>query len=606
MNIYFILASLLVLASFSVIFSIDDDVKCLEGIQASLKDPKGELSWSFPNTTVAAICKLNGVSCWNEKENRIIGLALSSMQLSGRLPESLNLCHSLETLDFSNNDISGPIPTELCSWLPYIVTLDLSNNQLSGPIPSQIVGCKYLNKLVLSNNKLSGSIPYEVSRLDRLKEFSVAGNALSGSIPLFLSNNKLSGESFEGNKGLCGKPLGKCGGLSGKSLGIIIAAGVIGALFSMFLGFVIWWWFFVRYNRKKRGYGVDDGKDDSSWIQLLRSHKLVQVSLFQKPIVKIKLADLLVATNSFNAGNIIISTRTGVSYKAVLPDGSALVIKRLSACKLGEKQFQSEMNRLGQLRHPNLVPLLGFCVVEEERLLLYKHMPNGTLYSLLHGNGFVESQHGVLDWSTRLRIGVGVARGLAWLHHGCQSPYMHQYVSSNVILIDDDFDARVTDFGLARLVGSRDSNDSSFINGDLGEFGYVAPECSSTMVASLKGDVYGFGVLLLELVTGQKPIEVSIAEEGFEGNLVNWVNHLVITGRSKDAIDKALCGKGNDDEITQFLKVACTCVVSRPKDRPSMYQIYESLKSMAERHGFFEEYEEFPLIFGKQDPEFKE
>lgn len=99
---------------------------------------------------------------------------------------------------------------------------------------------------------------------------------------------------------------------------------------------------------------------------------------------------------------------------------------------------------------------------------------------------------------------------------------------------------------------------------------------------------------------------MSNADEGFKGNLVDWVNHLVITGRSKDAIDKALCGKGNDDEITQFLKVACTCVVSRPKDRPSMYQIYESLKSMAERHGISEQYEEFPLIFDKQDPDLKE
>lgn len=156
------------------------------------------------------------------------------------------------------------------------------------------------------------------------------------------------------------------------------------------------------------------------------------------------------------------------------------------------------------------------------------------------------------------------------------------------------------------MVGSRDSNDSSFVNGDLGEFGYVAPEYSSTMVASLKGDVYSFGIVLLELVTGQKPLEVSIAEEGFKGNLVDWVNHLVSTGRSKDAVDKDLHGKGHDDEIMQFLKIAWSCVVSRPKDRPSMYRVYESLKSMAEKHGFSDQHDEFPLIFGKQDPEYKE
>lgn len=181
---------------------------------------------------------------------------------------------------------------------------------------------------------------------------------------------------------------------------------------------------------------------------------------------------------------------------------------------------------------------------------------------------------------------------------------MHQNISSNVILLDYDFEARITDFGLVRLVGSRDSNDSSFVNGDLGEFGYVAPEYSSTMVASLKGDVYGFGVVLLELVTGQKPLEISSnAVEGFKGSLVDWVSQLSNAGRSVDAIDNVLAGKNHDDEILHFMKVACTCVVARPKDRPSMHQVYESLKSLADKHGFSEQYDEFPLIFGKQVPE---
>lgn len=593
------------IASISFCSAMEDDMMCLEGVRKSLSDPLGKLrSWTFTNDSVASICKLAGVSCWNEKENRLISIQLQNMDLSGGLPESLKFCRSLQTLDFSNNHLSGLIPPQICTWLPYLVTLDLSNNRLSGSIPPEIVNCKFLNTLILDGNRLSGAIPYELGRLERLKTFSVANNDLTGTVPSDLSGFEKDG--FDGNSGLCGKPLGKCGGLSGKSLGIIIAAGAIGAAVSLIIGFGLWWWFFVRASRKRRGFGGasggGDGKDiDGGWVGLLRAHKLVQVSLFQKPIVKVRLSDLLVATNNFDRQNIVISTRTGVSYKAVLPDGSALAIKRLNACKLGEKQFRSEMNRLGQLRHPNLVPLLGFCIVEEEKLLVYKHMYNGTLYSQLNGSGNANSQYGFLDWSTRLKIGVGAARGLAWLHHSCQPPYMHQNISSNVILLDYDFEARITDFGLARLVGSGDSNDSSFVNGNLGEFGYVAPEYSSTMVASLKGDVYGFGVVLLELVTGQKPLEVNNPGEGFKGNLVDWVNQLSSAGRSVDAIDNALSGKGDDDEILHFMKVACSCVVSRPKDRPSMYQVYESLKTVAEKHGFSEHYDEFPLIFGKQD-----
>ncbi|KAL9424044.1 hypothetical protein AB3S75_036012 [Citrus x aurantiifolia] len=247
MKIRFILASLLLLSYSLLTVSIEDDVKCLEGIQNSIKDPDGRLSWSFTNTTFGAICRLTGVACWNEKENRIISLNLSSMQLSGQFPESLHLCHSLETLDLSDNSLSGSIPVDLCKWLPYVVQLDLSNNHLSGPIPKQIVECKFLNKLILSNNKLSGSIPFEVSRLDRLKEFSVAGNDLSGTIPSDLA--RFPEESFDGNSGLCGKPLGRCGRFSGKDIGIIIAAGVLGALVSIILGSLIWWWFFVRVRK---------------------------------------------------------------------------------------------------------------------------------------------------------------------------------------------------------------------------------------------------------------------------------------------------------------------------------------------------------------------
>ncbi|KAL1173330.1 hypothetical protein V6Z11_A05G405100 [Gossypium hirsutum] len=487
----------------------EDDMKCLEGVKNSLKDPDGKLSnWRFDNNSVGIICNFDGVTCWNVRENRLIRLELRDMKLSGRLPQSLEYCQSLQTLD-------------------------------------------------LSANKLSA----------------------------FESHDKAD---FAGNSDLCGSPLGNCGGLSRRNLAIIIAAGVLGAAVSMLFGFGVWWWHHLRWvSLRKKGFVGGSG-----WAERLRAHKLTQVSLFQKPLVKVKLADLMAATNNFSAESIIVSTRSGTTYKAVLPDGSALAIKRLTSCRILEKQFRWEMNRLGQLRHPNLAPLLGFCIVEDEKLLVYKHMSNGTLYSLLHGSV------AVVDWPTRFRIGLGAARGLAWLHHGCRPPFLQQNISSSMILLDEDLDARIMDFGLAGFMNTSDVNETSFMEGALGELGYIAPEYSTTTVASLKGDVFGLGVVLLELVTRQKPLEVNAGgEEGFKGNLVDWINHLSDSGRIKDATDSNLRGKGHDEEMLQFLKIALNCVNPRSKDRWSMYQVYESLKNMGEENGFSEEFDDFPLIF---------
>ncbi|KAL5806640.1 hypothetical protein ACOSQ4_029373 [Xanthoceras sorbifolium] len=437
---------------------VEDDIRCLKGVKSSLNDPEG---------------KFVGVSCsW-------VFAVLSELIETG------SLCY------LSANELSGKIPPQLCSWLPYLVTLDLSNNDLTGSIPPELGNCIYLNTLILSNN---------------------------------------------------------------------LAAGVLGATVSLLLSFALDWKYHFRWVRKrKKGHRIE--RDDyCDWLEWLRAHHHVEVSLFKSPLVKVKLTDLMKATNNFNAEkNVIVSTREGTTYKALF-----------HTCKLGKKQFRLEVNRLGQLKHPNLAILLGFCVAEEERLLVYKYISNGTLYSLLHGSNTE------LDWPIRFQIGLGAGRVLAWLFHDILSPFLHQNICSNVILVDEDFDARIMDLGLAKLMTS--SYGSVYVNGDLGEFGYIAPAYLSNMIPSLKGDVYGLG----------KPLEISTAEEGFKGKLIDWVNQLSNSSKIKDAIDKALCEKGYDKKILQFLKIASNCVVFRPKDRWSMYQVHQSLNSIAKKHGFSE------------------
>lgn len=305
--------------------------------------------------------------------------------------------------------------------------------------------------------------------------------------------------------------------------------------------------------------------------------------MFEKSVSKMKLSDLMKATNDFSKETIIGTGRTGTMYKATLPDGSLLTVKRLQDSQHSEKQFESEMVTLGSVRHKNLVPLLGFCVAKNERLLVYRHMAKGTLYDQLHPD---DATGQVMDWPIRLKVGIGSARGLAWLHHNCNPRILHRNISSKCILLDEEYEPRISDFGLARLMNPIDTHLSTFVNGEFGDLGYVAPEYARTLVATPKGDVFSFGVVLLELVTSERPTHVSSAPESFKGTLVEWVSDLSNSSLLQDAIDKSLIGKGYDGELLQFLKVACACVLSAPKERPTMFEVYQLLRAIGERYHF--------------------
>ncbi|EHA8587685.1 Inactive LRR receptor-like serine/threonine-protein kinase BIR2 [Cocos nucifera] len=546
----------------NICYGTETDIECLRKIQQSLHDPLDSLkySWNFGNRTEGAICKFNGVECWHPDENRVLNLHLSNMGLEGPFPSGLENCTSLTGLDLSSNNFSGPLPADISKKIPYVTSLDLSFNNFTGEIPANLSNCSYLNVLNLQHNQLSGQIPGQLATLSRLTSLNVADNLLSGPIPAFHTSFPVA--NFANNRGLCGMPLNDCVS-SKKSYTAVIIGSASGAVLSTIIVVGVVIYFCLRKLPVKK--------------------KEKEVSMFENSVSKMKLSDLMKATNDFSSDNIIGSGRTGTMYKATLPDGSFLAIKRLQDSQHSSSQFESEMATLGSVRHSNLVPLLGYCVAKKERLLVYKHMPKGTLYDQLHQQ---DTKDDVMEWPLRLRISIGAARGLQWLHHSCNPRILHRNISSKCILLDEDYEPKISDFGLARLMNPIDTHLSTFVNGEFGDFGYVAPEYARTLVATPKGDVYSFGVVLLELVTGERPTHASNAPESFKGSLVEWITYLSNNSLLQDAIDKSLIGKDCDSELLQFMKVACACVLSAPKERPTMFEVYQILRAIGQRYHF--------------------
>lgn len=575
--------SVCLLLCFSLSYGTKEDLACLKSIKDSLEDPFNYLnsSWNFNNDTEGFICKFTGVECWHPDENRVLNLRLTDMGLKGQFPRGIRNCSSMTGLDLSSNKLYGPLPDDISKLVGFLTGLDLSSNNFSGSIPTNLANCSYLNSLKLDHNRFSGQIPPQLGQLGRLKSFSVANNLLSGPIPTFV-NLTLSADSVTNNQGLCGEPLDACKGTSkGPHTGVIAGAAIGGVTFAALVVGIVMFFYFRRMSMRKK---KDDDPEGNKWAKSLTGAKGIKVSLFEKSITKMRLSDLMKATNSFSKNNIIGSGRTGTMYKALLEDGTPLMVKRLQDSQRSEKEFVAEMATLGSVKNRNLVPLLGFCMAKKERLLVYKHMPNGSLYDLLHP---ADDTGKSVDWPRRLKIAIGAARGFAWLHHNCNPRIIHRNISSKCILLDDDFEPKISDFGLARLMNPIDTHLSTFVNGEFGDLGYVAPEYARTLVATPKGDVYSFGTVLLELVTGERPTNVAKAPETFKGNLVEWIAQLSSTGQLQDAIDKCLVAKGVDNELFQFLKVACNCVLPTiPKERPTMFEVYQFLRAIGERYHF--------------------
>ena len=273
-------------------------------------------------------------------------------------------------------------------------------------------------------------------------------------------------------------------------------------------------------------------------------------------VTRMSLTELSEATDNFSIHNVIGLGKNGTMYKAVLPNCWPLAVKRLHNCQSSEKQFLSELSALGILRHDNLVPLLGYCREQNETFLVYKYIFHGNLYDWLHVG---EGKDKILEWPLRIKIATGIARGLAWLHHKYDFRVVHLNLGSNSVLLDKNFEPKISNFGEAKISSSGgvmfvnsnviDSNNSSFVDSGVWELGFV------------KKDVYDFGILLLELITRKKPNEINTYSDSLNGSLFDWITHLLTSSFGlHNVIDKSLTGQGLDDEIFQFLDIACNCL----------------------------------------------
>ncbi|XVF62359.1 hypothetical protein PTKIN_Ptkin09bG0001300 [Pterospermum kingtungense] len=284
------------------------------------------------------------------------------------------------------------------------------------------------------------------------------------------------------------------------------------------------------------------------------------------------LRDLQLATNQFSKDNIIGDGGYGVVYRGNLINGTPVAVKKLlNNPGQADKGFRVEVEAIGHVRHKNLVRLLGYCIEGTQRLLVYEYVNNGNLEQWLRGD---MSHKGYLTWEARIKILLGTAKALAYLHEAIEPKVVHRDIKSSNILIDDNFDARISDFGLAKLLGDGKSYITTRV---MGTFGYVAPEYANSGLLNEKSDVYSFGIVLLEAITGRYPVDYSRPQP--EVNMVEWLKMMVQLRRSEEVVDRNIETRPSTSALKRALLTALRCVDPDADKRPKMSQVVRMLES---------------------------
>jgi Leucine-rich repeat (LRR) protein/tRNA A-37 threonylcarbamoyl transferase component Bud32 len=507
-------------------------------------------------------------------------LCVQSNLFTGNLPPEIGEASKLIKIDASYNLLQGKIPADIGN-LNRLNILHLQRNLLSGPIPDKLGLCKSLNDLNLANNILTGQIPPSLGSLEVLNSLNLSMNDLSGDIPkslgylklssLDFSNNRLTGPvpvqliseagdgSFSGNSGLCGEDLDSLKPCSASSrhgfqkkrlfAGLMVTALVV----VLIIGLVI-----LRQNHQHK----EDKLDRPSW----------EIKSFH--ILNFDEREIL---NSLIEENIIGRGGSGKVYLVTLRNQMTVAVKQFWTSKrmhhteaLQDYGFKTEVEILGTIRHKNIVKLYCYFSKGDSKLLVYQYLPNGNLWDALH-----ESIGKNLDWPVRYKIALGAAQGLVYLHDNCVPPIVHRDIKSTNILLDLDFEPYIADFGVAKILKAFGREESTVTFA--GTHGYIAPECAYTAKVGETADVYSFGIVLLELVTGKQPISI---EYGENRDIVSWISEKVNTREGTVEILDPRVSKPFRNDMIQVLKIALVCTSKLPALRPSMREVVQVLEGL--------------------------